>query len=156
MSTMEDLQHDLAAEDSACKVLQHEDGNGKQKIDRGSIADVEGNLVANCAGLHVDEEEADQVDRLGEIHCCWCRIRRRAFGTKMMAGHKSVQIVDTQPPLCQATAKTRMQTMYGSSSELKMEMAPCKPTNCGHHRGSSGFQPFDFGNKHFSATPLLP
>ena len=49
------------------------------KDDQVSIADVEGNLVANCAGLHVDEEEADQVDRLGEIHCCSCRIRRRAF-----------------------------------------------------------------------------
>eukprot|EP00434_Breviolum_minutum_P044146 symbB.v1.2.039392.t1/scaffold6524.1/size17410/1 len=127
MTKMEDLQHDLAEEKSARKLLQQEvqEGNLKYQQLEGRIAELEHKNAQHHTNLHVDGDHLDHIDKsvvvVGGFNEKTME-EAEALVQQMMvgiAGYKSVEMIDGESPLGLATFDSPMQAMKFIRSQKK-------------------------------------
>ena len=127
MTKMEDLQHDLAEEKTARKLLQQEvqEGNLKYQQLEGRIAELEHKNATNHGNVHVDGDDLEQVDKsvvvVGGFNEKTVE-EAEALVQQMMvgiAGFKNVEMIDGESPLGLANFEPPMQAMKFIRSQKK-------------------------------------
>ena len=127
MTKMEDLQHDLAEEQSARKLLQQEvqEGNLKYQQLECRIAELEHKNAQQHGNVHVDGDDLEHIDKsvvvVGGFNEKTVE-EAEALVQQMMvgiAGYKSVEMIDGESPLGLATFDTPMQAMKFIRSQKK-------------------------------------
>ena len=127
MTKMEDLQHDLAEEKSARKLLQQEvqEGNLKYQQLEGRIAELEHKNAQHHSNVHVDGDDLEHIDKsivvVGGFNEKTVE-EAEALVQQMMvgiAGYKSVEMIDGESPLGLATFDSPIQAMKFIRSQKK-------------------------------------